>query len=120
MIRKIILSVLTIFLFLPQSAAGAAPGQAERIRDTGELALSASDREFLSSLPTLRVVIDDDFTPLSYYDAGSRRYLGIAPELFSHLAEKLGISWEPVGVPGSTWEEKTTLFYSGQIGRAHV
>ena len=114
MIRKIILSVLTIFLFLPQSAAGAAPGQAERIRDTGELALSASDREFLSSLPTLRVVIDDDFAPLSYYDAGSRTYMGIAPELFSHLAEKLGISWEPVGVPGSTWEEKTTLFYSGQ------
>lgn len=114
MIRKIILSVLTIFLFLPQSAAWAAPGQAERIRDTGELALSASDREFLSSLPTLRVVIDDDFAPLSYYDAGSRTYMGIAPELFSHLAEKLGISWEPVGVPGSTWEEKTTLFYSGQ------
>jgi len=113
-IRKTItVLVLLLSLLLSFSPALAARPE-DLIRDTGEVALSAADRAFLSSLPTLRVVMDDDYTPLSYYDAGSRTYLGIAPELFAHLADKLGISWEPVGVPGTTWEEKTSQFYSGQ------
>jgi PAS domain S-box-containing protein len=77
--------------------------------------LSVSEARFIQSLPTLRVMLDDNFTPLSNYDARSGSYQGISVDLFRHLADRLGLKYQLLHEANMTWSDKVERFKQRQI-----
>lgn len=69
--------------------------------------LSAQEKEFIASLPTLRVMIDDNFTPLSTYDEKSGSYRGISIDLFAHVAGQLGLKYQVLQHPNLSWSTRS-------------
>ena len=72
--------------------------------------LSEEEVKFIESLPPLRIMIDDNFVPLSSYDIKSGKYHGISVDLFRHFAEILGIKYELIYDKSLSWADKVELF----------
>ncbi len=87
----------------------------DRIRVNSDFVLSAQEKEFIASLPTLRVMIDDNFTPLSTYDEKSGGYRGISIDLFAHVAGQLGLKYQVLQHPNLSWSDKVDLFREKEV-----
>lgn len=94
---------------LPPSCLGAL------IRHDKPFDLSQEERVFLTSLAPIRVMADDNFSPLSYYDAAGKRYAGISIDLFRYVANALGIRYQFIYKKGLSWTEKLDLFKNNDI-----
>lgn len=69
---------------------------------------------FLRSLPTLRVMADDEFSPLSHWNAPQGQYEGVAIELFQTVATRLGLKYEFFHDSALTWDQKLEFFLAAQ------
>lgn len=80
-----------------------------------ELGLSKSDRDFLETLPTLKVVADDNFAPLSQWNPDTQSFEGISVDLFREAARRLGLRYEFLRDPSRTWGDWVRALQGGQI-----
>ncbi len=108
----LLLAVLAALL-LPWS--GPAHGADALIQQRAEAVFSEDDRRFLASLPELRVMVDDNFVPLSRYDAAKSAYEGISVDLFRFVADQLGLKYRLIHDPALSWSDKVGLFKAQKI-----
>lgn len=66
------------------------------------LVLSDSERAWLKAHPVVRIGIDAGYAPYSYVDEDGQ-FIGVAPDILSLVASRLGIRFE--AVPGLSWPE---------------
>jgi diguanylate cyclase (GGDEF)-like protein/PAS domain S-box-containing protein len=101
-----------LLLFATLLAAGPRFGLcADRlIRPNKTFALSEEERQFIDSLEPLRVMVDDNFSPLSRYNLSTQQYEGISIDLFRHIAQALHLKYEFIYKKGSSWSQKVVLF----------
>jgi PAS domain S-box-containing protein len=78
----------------------------------GGLTLTPEDRQWLSTLPPLKLGIDPDWAPIAYVDANGRPD-GIVADYLDHISAALGIRFTVV--PTDSWEQTLALAQSGQL-----
>ncbi len=77
--------------------------------------LSGEEAHFIQSLAPLRVMIDDNFVPLSYYNSRDHSFQGISVDIFRHLAERLGLKYQFVHDAKLSWADKVELFKNQKV-----
>ncbi len=77
--------------------------------------LSEEEVLFIKSLEPLKVMVDDNFVPLSTYETENDSYHGISVDLFQHIARELGIKYALLHDSKYTWSDKEDLLKSGKI-----
>ena len=90
------LIITTVFLLALLSFPGFiyADESDNLVVENNKFVLSTDEVKFIESLPPLRIMIDDNFVPLSTYDIKTGKYHGISVDLFRHIAERLRIKYE--------------------------
>ena len=63
------------------------------LASTSAVALSEAEKQWLSEHPTIRLAIDNDWSPFEFVD-DDNNYVGMAAEYMSLVGEKLGIEFE--------------------------
>ena len=81
---------------------------------TPGFALSAAEKEFIGALPPLRVMIDDNFRPLSLFDPKTASYEGISVDLFRQFADTVDLEYRFDYRPNMNWGDKVDLFNRGE------
>lgn len=108
-------------LVMAAFGVSAEPQRAEEIHadaavaaDTGSrtLVLSAEERAYLRSLPTITLSFDTDWAPFTYLDADGQPS-GIATAYIEYLSKALDIGFERHVYPN--WSEGSSAFARGQI-----
>ncbi len=82
---------------------------------TNNISITEYENKVIQSLPKLMVMVDDNFTPLSFYDSSNYRYSGASVELFTNIADSLGIEYVLNYDRKITWEDKLELIRNKQI-----
>lgn len=77
--------------------------------------LNDDEVQLIKSLEPLRVMIDDNFIPLSSYDTKTGTFEGLSVDLFRHIADKLGIKYKFLHDSKLSWADKVELFEKQQI-----
>jgi PAS domain S-box-containing protein len=73
-------------------------------------ALSDQEKQFIQSLSPLRIMIDDNFVPLSSYDSHTGSFEGLSVDLFRHVAAQLGLKYQLLHNAKLSWSDKVELF----------
>ena len=102
-----------IILLLPVFCL--AIGSDDLIRPNSNFVLSSQEAQFIRSLAPLKVMVDENFVPLSFYDTKTGSFQGVGVDLFRHLAERLGIKYQLLRDPKLTWLDKVELFKKQKI-----
>jgi two-component system, NarL family, sensor histidine kinase EvgS len=76
------------------------------------LVLSAEERAYLRSLPTISLGFDIDWAPFTYLDADGQPS-GIATAYIAYLSKALGIGFERRAYPN--WSEGASAFARGEV-----
>jgi diguanylate cyclase (GGDEF)-like protein len=77
--------------------------------------LSQAEAVFIQSLPILRVMIDEDFLPLSGYSPRTKHFQGISVDLFAYIARQIGLRYQFIHEDKLTWSDKIVLFNDRKI-----
>jgi PAS domain S-box-containing protein len=77
--------------------------------------LTEQESQFITSLEPLKVMIDDNFVPLSFHDAKTDTCRGISVDLFKHIADRLGIRYQLIHDKSITWADKVELFKQRKV-----
>ena len=105
--------VVSFVALLP--CKGSATNPAELAEPNQAFVLTEEESFFINSLPPLRVMVDDNFVPLSTYDKKKNAYRGISVDLFQHIASKLGLKYTFLQDSKLTWSDKEELLKDGKI-----
>ena len=100
----LVLAVVT--LLDTQSASAAAT---PRDTPTG-FAMSDAETAFVSTLPPIRVMVDDNFRPLSQFDPKTATYEGISVDIFRQFADTAGLKYRFDYRPNQSWGDKVDRF----------
>jgi len=112
--RSITVLLMSLFaLLLPCSSL--ADEHDLLIKPNRNFVLSAHETRLIKSLAPLKVMIDDNFVPLSHYDNKTGSYQGISVDLFRHMADKLGLKYELQHNPKLSWSDKVDLFNKREV-----
>ena len=106
------LALMVIVISSLCSLAQAAPG---KVGAGQSIALSPQEQQFIASMAPLKVMVDDDFMPLSRYDKATGAYEGISVDLFRQLATRLGLKYELLYSADLSWGAKVDLFKQRKI-----
>ena len=88
---------------------------APQIQMRGNIVLGEQDVQFIQSLAPLRVMVDDNFTPLSYYDTNTSSYQGISVDLFRYFADIMGLKYQFLYAKNLAWSDKAELLNNRKI-----
>lgn len=110
---SLVFAVIAVTLLLPSLSL--ANEETELIVPNKKFVLSAQEKQFIQSLAPLRVMIDDNFVPLSFYDVQTHSYQGISVDLFRHIAGRLGLKYELLHDKTLSWSDKEELFKKKDI-----
>lgn len=97
---------LQLFLALIGLTMHANPSIDNTIISIDKIELSEMERAFLDNLGTVQVLVDNDFSPISYYDLESGEFKGIAVEVLDILSETLNFKYEILREPTLSWNNK--------------
>lgn len=111
--RIITAALLLLLFFCPVFIY--ADETANLVLENKKFTLSPEEVKFIKSLPPLRVMVDDNFVPLSLYNSKTGSYQGASVDLFRHLAGRLGIKYELIYDKSRTWTDKVELFKSRKV-----
>ncbi|MDK9706554.1 MAG: transporter substrate-binding domain-containing protein [Desulforhopalus sp.] len=111
-LRWLLAAAVSVAL-LPCQGAAASP--AELVEPNQAFELTEEEVLFINSLQPLRVMVDDNFVPLSTYDEKQNAYRGISVDLFQHIAGRMGLQYKFLRDPKLTWADKEELLKSGKI-----
>ena len=93
-----------------------AQNQDDLVQTNETFEITKEEVQFIESLEPLRVMADDNFVPLSTYDAKEGAYHGISVDLLHHVADRLGVKYNLLhDSKHSTWSDKEDLLKNGQI-----
>jgi diguanylate cyclase (GGDEF)-like protein len=73
------------------------------------------EARFLQSLPSIKIMVDEAFVPLSYYNAKTHSYEGVSVDLFRHIAKRLGLKYQFLRDEKLSWADKIALFNNHKI-----
>jgi PAS domain S-box-containing protein len=104
-----------IFVFALQSNMCFATDHSDLIDPNKNFVLSEQEKQFIQSLPPLRVMIDDNFVPLSSYNSKVGTFEGLSVDLFRHAAAQLGLKYQLLHDAKLSWADKVELFKKQQI-----
>ena len=109
----IALTVAALMLLLP--CVGLTGNPEDLIQPNRNFSLSEQESQFIQSLPPLKIMVDDDFMPLSYYNTRTGTYEGISVDLFRYIAKRLGLKHEFLRDAKLSWADKVELFKNRKI-----
>ena len=115
---KMVFSFLAVagsVIMLLFSNIGHSEDSASLIDPNESFILSDQESQFIQSLPMIRVMIDEDFQPLSSYDTKTRVFHGIGVDLFEHIANKIGIKYQFIHKDNLSWSDKVKLLNARKI-----
>lgn len=72
----------------------------------GSVQLNQDERTFLDNLGTLQVLVDDNFSPITYFNAESNRFVGIGVEVLQLLADMLQFKYHIIRDETLTWADR--------------
>ena len=70
------------------------------------IVLTENEKNLIDSIGTLKIMVDDSFSPLSYYDLKSQKYSGASVDLFEKIADDIGLKYTYVREADMTWSKK--------------
>ncbi|MEI6207979.1 MAG: EAL domain-containing protein [Desulfuromonadales bacterium] len=115
-ICNVLLLAMAIIVFvLLQPCLSFADERTDLIEPDIHFVLSPQEVQFIRSLEPLRVMIDDNFVPLSSYDTRTDTFRGISVDLFRHIADRLGLKYQMLHDAKLSWADKVELFNNKQI-----
>ncbi|TDK59875.1 transporter substrate-binding domain-containing protein [Bacillus salipaludis] len=68
--------------------------------------MTEKEKEFIRSIGKVRVMVDDNFAPLSFYDKAKGKYSGASVELFENIAHLIGLDYIFIRDENLSWSEK--------------
>jgi len=104
--------LILALLLLPCAKARAENGL---IRQKTDFALSDNEKEFIQSLAPLRVMVDENYAPLSFYDQSMKSYSGISVDLLVYIARGIGLKCQFIREPNLAWADKFERFKKKEI-----
>lgn len=112
-LARVVLAVVLIVLL--QSHISLANDHSNLIGPNNNFVLSSQEAQFIQSLAPLRVMIDDNFVPLSSYDSKTNSSNGLSVDIFRHVAERLGLKYKLQHDSKLSWSDKVNLFKKQKI-----
>ena len=109
---RLLALLLALFAFCLSGLVNAAE---DLVQPNSRFVLSLPEAQFIQSLPPVKVMLDDNFTPLSHYDSKATSYEGISVDLFRHVAEHLGLKYQLVHDATLSWSDKVDLFKNAKV-----
>jgi ABC-type amino acid transport substrate-binding protein len=106
---------LVLGIILISSLCSLAQAALGKVGAEQSIALSPREQQFITSMAPLKVMVDDDFMPLSRYDKATGAYEGISVDLFRQLAARLGLKYELLYSANLSWGAKVELFKQRKI-----
>lgn len=74
----------------------------------------SNENSFNQSSNYIKVLVDDNFMPLSYYDKMGNNYKGAVVDLFENIMADSAIKYEYIYAPELTWSQKLEMVYNGE------
>lgn len=112
MIKPIIL-LISLTMFGITLSANADSGK--NIASNKAIKLTEKERAFLDELGTLKVLVDNDFSPISYYDSDSQQFAGIFVDVLDALSKKLKFEYEIQLNQKLNWADKLNEIKKNEI-----
>jgi len=109
------LIALAVAVIMLRASAGFADSTGDLIQPNRSFILSEQESQFIQSLPPLKVMVDENFMPLSYYNVKTGAFEGISVDLYRHIAERLGLKHQFLRDPTLTWKDKVELLKNRKI-----
>lgn len=81
-----------------------------------DIALTSADRRFISTLPPVKVAVNNDLLPLEGYDADTGACVGFVANLLEHISGKSGLKFEFVRT--DSLQEAAKLLERGAVTMA--
>jgi diguanylate cyclase (GGDEF)-like protein len=79
--------------------------------------LDQNERNFLNGLGEIKMIVDDNYTPISYFDIQTNEYGGIAVDAMKQLAEILDFKFTIIRDKSLSWSDKLDMIKNN---KAHV
>lgn len=79
------------------------------------LSLSWEDRRFLDELSPIKVLVDDNFIPISYYNDETEEFEGVAVEVLKGLSELLQFEYTILRDEKLSWQQRLDKIKSDEI-----
>ena len=93
-------------------------GDKDYARNKLDMSLSAEARAYMHDLTgrgiAVKVALEQDNYPISFYDATEKSFQGIAVDVLAEISELTGISFEVVNDPDTPWSEILAMLRSGE------
>ncbi|MED4586752.1 transporter substrate-binding domain-containing protein [Brevibacillus choshinensis] len=68
--------------------------------------MTEKEKEFIRSIGEIRVMVDDNFSPLSFFDKEKGKYAGASVELFENIADMIGLQYTFIRDGELSWSDK--------------
>lgn len=77
--------------------------------------LTEKEKDFIRSMGEIRVMVDDDFAPLSFYDKDKGKYAGASVDLFENMADMIGLPYTFIRDESLSWSDKVNRVKNKEI-----
>lgn len=77
--------------------------------------MTEKEKEFIRSLGKVRVMVDDNFAPLSFYEKETGTYSGASVELFTGIADMIGLDYEFIHDGNLSWSDQVNKIKNKEI-----
>ena len=106
---------ILLFIMLIIFGGGFAHASSDKTVPIEIIKLTKEDRLFLNELGVLKVLVDDNFPPISYYDEESGKFSGIAVDVLKILSRKLQFEYEIIRDPSLFWAAKLNKIKNSEV-----
>jgi len=114
MYKKFLL--LFIIITIVGCAGPSSLGSSEPTDTTIErVQLTQDERAFLDGLGELQVLVDDNFSPITYYDVEGNKFAGIGVDVLQILAESLQFKYHIIRDEKLTWSDRLDKIKNNEI-----
>lgn len=116
-LHKQLYHIITVLIvaFLLQPNTCLAQDNTDLIEPNRTFVLNDQEKQLINSLPPLRVMIDDNFLPLSSYNTRNNSFDGLSVDLFRHIASQLNLKYQLLHDAQLSWSDKVGLFKQKKI-----
>ncbi len=77
--------------------------------------LTKEERKLLDTLGPLKVMVDETFPPISYFDINTNEFGGIAVEVLARISKTFDFKYEIIHAPNTNWSEKLNRIRNNKI-----
>lgn len=77
--------------------------------------MTEKEKDFIRSIGEVRVMVDDNFAPLSFYDEAKGKYSGASVDLFENIADIIGLNYSFIRDENLSWSDKVNKVKKKEI-----